>query len=363
MGAGWGAREEVGLSHPLTPPRPAPQHRSHTQPPVSLVGQLYWREFFYLNGHAVPNFDRMQGNPICRQVPWRRDGDEETERLLCAWEEARTGYPFIDAVMVRCGGKEGGRWWGCVGWGRGHGGRAVPSAREQTSTLSAPVTTRTQTQLRAEGWIHHLARHAVACFLTRGDLWVSWERGAKVFDRLLLDADWSINQGNWLWLSASAFFHQYFRVYSPVSFGRKTDPKGAYIRKWVPVLRNFPAKFIYEPWKAPLLAQQAAGCMVGKDYPLPIVDHDQACKANMAKMKVVYSAGKAGGAAAGGGGVDSMSANRAPSKRRAPGAAGKTEAEGGGGSGALASAAPSSGGGGSGVTRGGERKRKRGGAE
>lgn len=57
-------------------------------------------------------------------------------------------------------------------------------------------------------WIHHLARHAVACFLTRGDLWQSWEDGAAVFDELLLDADWSINNFNWQWLSCSAFFYQ-----------------------------------------------------------------------------------------------------------------------------------------------------------
>lgn len=61
---------------------------------------------------------------------------------------------------------------------------------------------------RAPRWIHHLARHAVACFLTRGDLWQSWEDGAAVFDELLLDADWSINNFNWQWLSCSAFFYQ-----------------------------------------------------------------------------------------------------------------------------------------------------------
>ena len=62
--------------------------------------------------------------------------------------------------------------------------------------------------------------------MTRGDLWVSWEEGQAVFEELLLDADWSLNAGNWMWLSASAFFHQYYRVYSPVAFGKKTDPLG-----------------------------------------------------------------------------------------------------------------------------------------
>lgn len=103
-------------------------------------GQLLWREFFYLCGDAIPNFGAMAGNPICRQVPWVDD-----PARLKAWEEGRTGYPWIDAIMA---------------------------------------------QLRQQGWMHHLARHSVACFLTRGDLWCSWEAGRDVFDKYLLDADW-----------------------------------------------------------------------------------------------------------------------------------------------------------------------------
>ena len=93
------------------------------------------------------------------------------------------------------------------------------------------------TQLREEGWIHHLARHAVACFLTRGDLWISWEEGMKVFEELLLDADWSVNAGTWMWLSCSSFFQQFFHCYCPVKFGRKADPNGDYIRKYIPALK------------------------------------------------------------------------------------------------------------------------------
>jgi cryptochrome len=225
-------------------------NKKHTKPPVSLHGQMLWREFYYLNGHGVPNYDTMKGNPLCKQIPWAEDA-----ALLAAWKESRTGFPFIDAIM---------------------------------------------TQLRLEGWIHHLARHAVACFLTRGDLWQSWEAGAMVFDELLLDADWSINTGNWMWLSCSAYFYQYFRCYSPVAFGKKTDPEGLYIKKYLPQLSKFPKKYIYEPWTAPPVVQKAAGCIIGKDYPKPIVDHKVASKENMGKMKAAYDAGKA--AIAGGGG-------------------------------------------------------------
>jgi cryptochrome len=148
------------------------------------------------------------------------------------------------------------------------------------------------TQLRQEGWIHHLARHAVACFLTRGDLWQSWEAGARVFDELLLDADWALNIGNWQWLSASAFFHQFWRIYSPVAFGKKTDPSGAYIRKYLPQLARFPDKFIYSPWEAPLATQRLAGCIIGTDYPRPIVDHATTSAANLVKMKAAYGGTK-----------------------------------------------------------------------
>lgn len=95
------------------------------------------------------------------------------------------------------------------------------------------------TQLHEEGWIHHLARHAVACFLTRGDLWISWEEGMKVFEELCLDADWSVNAGMWMWLSSSSFFQQFLHCYCPVRFGRKADPNGDYIRRYLPVLKVF----------------------------------------------------------------------------------------------------------------------------
>eukprot|EP01035_Chromulina_nebulosa_P017095 gene17095-22608_t len=212
---------------------------THSSPPVSLHGQLLWREFFYLSSYTTINFDKMEGNAKCRQIPWSRDFD-----IIEKWKLGQTGYPFIDAIM---------------------------------------------TQLRIEGWIHHLARHMVACFLTRGDLWQHWEEGVKVFDLYLLDDDWALNNANWQWLSCSNFFYQYFRCYSPVAFGKKTDPDGNYIRKYIPQLASFPSKYIYEPWKAPLAIQQQYGCIIGRDYYTPIVDHDIASKANMNKMKDAYS--------------------------------------------------------------------------
>ncbi|KAJ3597159.1 hypothetical protein NHX12_003559 [Muraenolepis orangiensis] len=212
--------------------------RKRCSPPLSLFGQLLWREFFYTAATGNPSFDRMEGNPICVQIPW-----DQNHEALAKWAEGRTGFPWIDAIM---------------------------------------------TQLRREGWIHHLARHAVACFLTRGDLWISWESGMKVFEELLLDADWSVNAGSWMWLSCSAFFQQFFHCYCPVGFGRRTDPSGDYIRRYIPILKDYPNRYIYEPWNAPLSVQKAAHCVVGVDYPKPMINHAEASRLNIERMKQVY---------------------------------------------------------------------------
>ncbi|XP_054575420.1 cryptochrome-1 isoform X3 [Eptesicus fuscus] len=212
--------------------------KKNSSPPLSLYGQLLWREFFYTAATNNPRFDKMEGNPICVQIPW-----DKNPEALAKWAEGRTGFPWIDAIM---------------------------------------------TQLHQEGWIHHLARHAVACFVTRGDLWISWEEGMKVFEELLLDADWSINAGSWMWLSCSSFFQQFFHCYCPVGFGRRADPNGDYIRRYLPVLRGFPAKYIYDPWNAPEGIQKVAKCLIGVNYPKPMVNHAEASRLNIERMKQIY---------------------------------------------------------------------------
>lgn len=110
----------------------------------------------------------------------------------------------------------------------------------------------------------------------------------KVFEELLLDADWSINAGSWMWLSCSSFFQQFFHCYCPVGFGRRTDPSGDYIRRYIPKLRDYPNRYIHEPWNAPEAVQKAANCIVGVDYPKPILNHAQCSRLNIERMKQVY---------------------------------------------------------------------------
>ncbi|EJT71759.1 cryptochrome-1 [Gaeumannomyces tritici R3-111a-1] len=261
-----------------------------SQPPESLTGQLLFRDMYFAAQAAIGDvFGQTAGNPRCRFIPWhlpsRLEGDAgplrsfaydvdsaQAEDWFRRWEAGRTGFPWIDALMR---------------------------------------------QLRVEGWIHHLGRHSVACFLTRGGCYVSWERGLDVFEELLLDHEPSCNAGNWQWLSCTAFFSQYFRCYSPVSFGRKWDPEGTFVRRWVPELAALDKKYIYEPWKAPEAELRRAGVVlvdgsgagVGRvraeserdddarrtgTYITPMFDFDERRRICMSSMKMAYDVGLKG---------------------------------------------------------------------
>ncbi|KAH7354170.1 putative photolyase class 1 [Plectosphaerella cucumerina] len=244
-------------------------------PPESLTGQLLFRDMYFAAHAALGyKFTQTAGNGYCRFIPWhlRSKVDEETglvtgehhvdseqaEEWFQRWRKGVTGFPWIDALMR---------------------------------------------QLAAEGWIHHLGRHSVACFLTRGGCYIDWERGCEVFEEWLLDHEPSCNAGNWQWLSCSAFFSQYFRCYSPVAFGQKWDKEGALIRKYVPELAGMDAKYIYEPWKAPRSDQKKAGVRVEGNglgereegtYPRPIFDFGERREVCIAAMKKAYKVGLQG---------------------------------------------------------------------
>jgi cryptochrome len=207
--------------------------RKHTEPPVSLIGQVLWREHFYFMSFTYPSFDSQDGNELVLSAEW-----DDDEVLFQAWADGKTGFPWIDAIMR---------------------------------------------QLRTEGWIHHLARHCAACFLTRGDLWQNWERGAAVFDKYLLDADWALNNANWMWLSGtSVMFTTYFRVYSPTAFPVKYGAAAReYVRYWVPEVRDVEDEFLFEPWRSKKMSKI--------DYPAPIVNHREALEINMERMKASYA--------------------------------------------------------------------------
>ena len=248
--------------------------KSVSGPPTSLTGQLLFRDMYFAAQAALGwSFGQTYNNSHCRFVPWHLPSkvntsnklitgeyeidDEEKEVWFQRWAYGKTGFPWIDAIMR---------------------------------------------QLRQEGWIHHLARHSVACFLTRGGCYVSWERGAEVFEELLIDHEAACNIGNWQWLSCTAFFAQFYRCYSPVAFGKKWDDNGDYIRRYVPELKDMPKKYIYEPHKAPIADQKKAGVLIKGDgddmekdglkiYPKPMFDFNTQREICMQGMKTAYSVG------------------------------------------------------------------------
>ncbi|KAM3415955.1 hypothetical protein BST61_g9445 [Cercospora zeina] len=245
-----------------------------SSPPESLAGQLLFRDMYFAAQAALGwQFGQTLGNPHCRFIPWhlpskinmtskRLTGaheidSQESELWLHRWTHGTTGFPWIDAIMR---------------------------------------------QLRQEGWIHHLARHSVACFLTRGGCYISWERGLEVFEELLIDHESACNIGNWQWLSCTAFFAQFHRCYSPVAFGKKWDADGDFIRKYVPELQHVPNKFIYEPHKAPIPDQKKARVRVEGDgseaqrdgvtlYPKPMFDFNERREVCLRGMKAAYRVG------------------------------------------------------------------------
>ncbi len=207
-----------------------------------LTKNLLLREFAYLVGSSSPKFDQMNDNPLCIQLPW-----DENKAFLEAWREGRTGYPWIDAVIRQC---------------------------------------------RKEGWAHFLARQSIAVFLTRGYLWVSWVHGKEFFQEFMMDFELPVSSVCWMQSSCSGFFCNQVEAYDPCIFGKQMDLEGHYIKTYVPELRDFPAEYIHQPWKAPQYIQKEAGCLIGKDYPKPIVDVCEqgqlCCKRIQSIMSALY---------------------------------------------------------------------------
>ena len=192
----------------------------------ALLRQLYWRDF---STYLLYHFPKLPEEPLrteFREFPWADDPDG-----LNAWQCGRTGYPIVDAGMR---------------------------------------------QLWETGWMHNRVRMIVASFLVK-DLLVPWQAGAGWFLDTLVDADLANNSASWQWVAGCGTdAAPYFRIFNPVLQGRKFDPCGDYVRRWVPELERMPAKHIQEPWKADIEEQRAANVIVGEDYPEPIVNHGDA---------------------------------------------------------------------------------------
>lgn len=191
-----------------------------------LASELGWREFSYGLVHHFADFPRQSWKADFDRFPWADDG-----QALEAWRRGRTGYPIVDAGM-----------------------------RELWTT----------------GWMHNRVRMIVASFLTK-DLLIDWRVGERWFWDTLVDADPANNAAGWQWVAGSgADASPFFRIFNPITQGEKFDPKGDYVRRWVPELAAMPADWIHKPWEAPSHVRHRAGVILDENYPKPIVDHGMA---------------------------------------------------------------------------------------
>ncbi|HSR56107.1 MAG TPA: FAD-binding domain-containing protein, partial [Alphaproteobacteria bacterium] len=136
-------------------------------------------------------------------------------------------------------------------------------------------------------WMHNRVRMIAASFLVK-HLLIPWQEGEKWFWDTLVDADLANNAASWQWVAGSgADAAPYFRIFNPVLQGRKFDPSGHYVRRWVPEIGELPDRLIHAPWEADKAELEAAGIELGRDYPAPIVDHGFARTRALEKLEEI----------------------------------------------------------------------------
>ncbi len=219
------------------------QAQSYLENPETAEGarawlnELVWREFYHHLLAAFPESARLSMRAAFRTLKW-----PGIPSHLDAWREGNTGFPVIDAAMR---------------------------------------------QLRTEGWMSNRARMIVANFLTKL-LLIDWRHGERHFRRELLDGDVAANVGGWQWSAGTGTdAAPYFRLFNPVRQAELFDPTGNWIRQWIPELALVPQEFLAAPWRMPPLVQHAAGCIIGRHYPAPLIEYDTARERSLAWFAAV----------------------------------------------------------------------------
>ncbi len=205
------------------------------------LSELIWRDFYFMVLSHHPRVTERSFRPEYDAILW-----DDRDDLFTAWCEARTGYPLVDAAMR---------------------------------------------QLEQTGYMHNRLRMVTASFLAK-DLGIDWRRGERWFADHLNDFDLAANNGGWQWAASTGCDAQpYFRIFNPVTQSERFDAEGKFIRRYLPELAKVPARLIHAPWKMGPLEQQAAGCVIGRDYPAPVVEHGEARKRTLERYGKVRRSG------------------------------------------------------------------------
>jgi deoxyribodipyrimidine photo-lyase len=194
-----------------------------------LVFELLWRDFFRFicakHGNKIFRKSGLQGI----ELPWKEDWER-----FNLWQEGKTGFPLVDANMR---------------------------------------------ELAATGFMSNRGRQNVASFLTK-NLGIDWQMGAEWFESLLIDYDPCSNWGNWNYTAGVGNDARGFRYFNIPKQSKDYDPKGEYLKHWLPELASILGDKIHEPWKLTSEEQKRYGVIIGVNYPRPVVDFFASVKAN-----------------------------------------------------------------------------------
>ena len=187
-----------------------------------FCSELGWREFNHHLLYHFPTLPEENFQAKFDRFPWLWESPH-----LDRWQRGHTGVPFVDAGL-----------------------------RELWQT----------------GYMHNRVRMIVASYLVK-NLLLHWRLGQDWFWDTLVDADLANNAAGWQWTAGSgADAAPYFRIFNPVTQGKRFDPDGAYVRRWVPEIASLPDRWVHEPWSMPAAVQKDTGFRPGRDYPEPVVD-------------------------------------------------------------------------------------------
>jgi deoxyribodipyrimidine photo-lyase len=200
----------------------APRDRVWLQSLESFVSRLHWHCHFIQKLEDEPTIEWQN---VCRAYDGLRDETPDAERLS-AFVEGRTGYPFVDACLR---------------------------------------------SLAATGWLPFRLRAMLISFAAH-HLWLHWRAPGLVLARWFTDYEPGIHYSQCQMQSGTTGINT-FRIYNPYLQHERFDATGAFVRRWVPELAALPDAALVRPQDTPPLEQQMAGCVIGRDYPLPIVDH------------------------------------------------------------------------------------------
>jgi len=204
-----------------------------------FLKEVVWREFAYHVFYHLPSLPDAPMYARFAEFPWVDD-----DEMLQCWQQGRTGYPMVDAGMREL-------------WRTGH--------------------------------MHNRVRMITASFLVK-HLLLPWQAGEAWFWDTLVDADLAVNAFSWQWVAGcGADAAPYFRIFNPITQGKKFDPDGDYIRTYVPEVAALPDKYLFAPWEAPDDVLRDAGVVLGETYPKPVVDHKKARERALAAFKSLPS--------------------------------------------------------------------------